>query len=942
MKSLVKNSAGLAFLLAISLQAQPTATEDPQRIAEEEAVRRANQTILLHRKLDEAQAALRRNQLATAANLYLEAVNHIPLAEVGKPSVEADKRAALAGLDSTEMALARQAMASGDMISANARVAVALKEDPNNEEVRKLKAEIDLRTKEQAGRVPSPEMLKRIPEVEKQKVEIAERVQNAKLLYEMGKLSESEAILVQVLRDDPSNGMAPYYLDLIKEARFKERARMREATVKSALVNVETAWIPATNDLPTPNAWANTNLVYTSKGRQGILSKLDRMRLNEVRYNAVPLTEVLNQLRRESTNRDPDGIGINFMVNPYKETSGLGGIAPTDITGGVAAGAGSVGGRQAVDMSQITITISPPMSDLRFADVLDAITKVAEQPIRYTVEDYAVVFSPKPDDQVSLYTKVFKVDPNTFIQGLQSVFAISLNPGMSTGSTGGTGGGGGGGAQGGGGGAAGGTSSTGATIPGVNFAPGAAAGATGAGGAAGAIGGAGAGGAGGAGGLGPVGGAGGGQVAGGAAALFTGGALNFVTRPLDTITLHQLVRAYFTAAGVILTDPGKSVFFNDRTGLLFVRATEQDLEIIQEAIETLNQTPPQLSIEAKFAELSQEDSKGLGFNWYLGNTLLNKGAVGVQGGTAPSFQGPSSTANPSGIFPGPGTLTPGSTTYTPGPGAVASSSSDNVLTSGLRQTVGTSGSLPTVATLTGIMTDPQFRVAINAIEQRTGNDLLSAPKVITLSGRQAHIAAQDLQYIVTSTTVTETSTSGGGLAGGSGAVAPSIGYSASPFSFGPVLDVLPTVSADGYSIQMTLIPTYTEFVGYDPPGQFVPQAQAATGSTIGVPLTAQLPLPHFRVREVVTTCNVWDGQTVVLGGLIGETITKIKDKVPMLGDLPLVGKLFQSQSSDATKENLLIFVTPTIIDPSGNRVHTDEDLPFAKTTIPVQPPTAVP
>ena len=398
-----------------------------------------------------------------------------------------------------------------------------------------------------------------------------------------------------------------------------------------------------------------------------------------------------------------------------------------------------------------------------------------------------------------------------------------------------------------------------------------------------------------------------------------------------------MVRSYFTACGVILTDPGKSVFFNDRTGLLYVRATEQDLEIIQEAIETLNQTPPQVTIEAKFAELSQEDSKGLGFNWYLGNTLMNNGAMGLQGGTAPSFQGPSSTANPSGIFPGGGTLTPGSTTYTPGPGAVASSGSDGLLTSGLRNTVGQSGSLPTVGTLTGIMTDPQFRVAINAIEQRTGNDLLSAPKVTTLSGRQTHIAAQDLQYIVTTTTITQTATSGGGLAGGSGAVAPSIGYSASPFSLGPTLDVLPTVSADGYSIQMTIVPTYTEFVGYDPPGQFVPQAQAATGSTIGVPLTAELPLPHFREREVVTTCNVWDGQTVVLGGLIGETITKINDKVPMLGDLPLVGKLFQSQSSDATKENLLIFVTPTIIDPAGNRVHRDEDLPFAKTQIPVQP-----
>ncbi|MGO8700344.1 MAG: tetratricopeptide repeat protein, partial [Limisphaerales bacterium] len=281
--SVVINSVGLAFLLALSLPAQPVQTEDAQRIAEEEAVRRANQTVLLHRKLEEAQAALKRNELANAANLYLEAVGHIPLAEVGKPSVEAEKRAALAGLDSTEMALARQAMAVGDMITANSRVAVALKEDPNNEEVRLLKAEIDKRTVEQAGRVPSPDVLKQVPDMEKQKVEIATRIQNAKLLYEMGRLDRAEAILVQVLREDPPNRTAPYYLDLIKEARYSERARQREASVKSALVNVESAWIAPTNDLGVANPWSDTNLVYTTKGRQAILSKLDRMRLNEVR-----------------------------------------------------------------------------------------------------------------------------------------------------------------------------------------------------------------------------------------------------------------------------------------------------------------------------------------------------------------------------------------------------------------------------------------------------------------------------------------------------------------------------------------------------------------------------------------------------------------------------------------------------------------------------------
>jgi general secretion pathway protein D len=90
---------------------------------------------------------------------------------------------------------------------------------------------------------------------------------------------------------------------------------------------------------------------------------------------------------------------------------------------------------------------------------------------------------------------------------------------------------------------------------------------------------------------------------------------------------------------------------------------------------------------------------------------------------------------------------------------------------------------------------------------------------------------------------------------------------------------------------------------------------------------------------MVTSCNVWDGQTVVLGGLLAEDVTKVKEKVPVIGDLPLVGRLFRSESSKTRKTNLLIFVTPTIIDPAGNRVHSVDSLPYDPNSIPPQPPT---
>lgn len=153
---------------------------------------------------------------------------------------------------------------------------------------------------------------------------------------------------------------------------------------------------------------------------------------------------------------------------------------------------------------------------------------------------------------------------------------------------------------------------------------------------------------------------------------------------------------------------------------------------------------------------------------------------------------------------------------------------------------------------------------------------------------------------------------------------------------GPILDVVPVVLSDGYTINLTLIPTLTEFNGYDTP----PTIPSVTGNLNVV----QLPivLPDFSVREVVTTVNVWDNQTVVLGGLISASVQDTKDEVPVLGDLPLVGKLFQSQSKSTVKNNLMIFVTTSIVDPAGNRVHSDDELPFAQggALVPPQPPGA--
>ncbi|HMJ88872.1 MAG TPA: hypothetical protein VK530_03605, partial [Candidatus Acidoferrum sp.] len=410
---------------------------------------------------------------------------------------------------------------------------------------------------------------------------------------------------------------------------------------------------------------------------------------------------------------------------------------------------------------------------------------------------------------------------------------------------------------------------------------------------------------------------------GAATATYTpSGGIEFLTDVTPSAIVIPQVKLFFSTAGVNLDEPGKAVFFNDRLGKLMVRATLQDLDTIEKAVQMLNMAPPQLTIRAKFMEVTQDDNRALGFDWYLGNTLINNGKIGAQAGTAPSYSGAPSPANPSGVFPGPG-IAPG----IPGPFAQPAAGTDNLLTGGLRN------SAPALASVTGILTDPQFKFVVRALEQRGGTDLLSCPEVTTMSGRQAQIKVVDVRYIVTDLELDQTAAgtgqdlTGGGGGGGIGTIVQPI---PEPFEIGPVLDVVPYVNADGFTITMTLLPTLKEFLGYDDPGAFVAQAQSVGGSgPAATPLVQPIPLPIFRLRQVATTAMVWDGQTVVLGGLISENVTKTKDKVPVLGDLPFLGRFFRSEANTSSKKNLVIFVTPTLIDPAGNRMHSAEEMPYA-------------
>ena len=159
---------------------------------------------------------------------------------------------------------------------------------------------------------------------------------------------------------------------------------------------------------------------------------------------------------------------------------------------------------------------------------------------------------------------------------------------------------------------------------------------------------------------------------------------------------------------------------------------------------------------------------------------------------------------------------------------------------------------------------------------------------------------------------------------------------------GVLIEVEPVISEDGRTIELTISPELTEFEGFvnygspinKPASSSVLPLQlgaSATGATSYIPISQgeQLITPNyilqpvFKVQKVVTGVKIYDGATVVLGGAKIEKRTLVEDKVPILGDLPFVGRFFKSNANQAETKNIIIFVTVEVVDPSGQRINRD-------------------
>ncbi len=413
----------------------------------------------------------------------------------------------------------------------------------------------------------------------------------------------------------------------------------------------------------------------------------------------------------------------------------------------------------------------------------------------------------------------------------------------------------------------------------------------------------------------------------------------------ETTGGHQLVnregaKEFLESQGVPFP-PGASANFLPQSSRLIVRNTADNLELVDALVEQANVAgPKQVEIESKFIEITQNNLKELGFDWLLGQFNI-PGSHRVFGGGGTS--GTSPATNPADFpFVDPTGLPVGQFPVTGGNRSGNLAISANAIDALLFPSMGATSIAPGIFGLSGVFTDPQFQVVIRALNQKKGVDLLSAPRVTTKSGQRAVIEiVREFRYPTQFQPPQIPQTTGGGNSSGSGMnttinvqpVTPTTPTAFETRNTGVTLEVEPVVGPDGITIDLNLVPQVVEFEGFINYGSPILAPRIGTLANL-IPSSDRVLTPNiinqpiFSTRKVTTSVSVWDGQTVVLGGLIREDVQKTEDRTPIIGDIPLVGRLFRTNVDQHIKRNLIIFVTARLVNPAGqplNQIEEEEE-----------------
>ena len=428
----------------------------------------------------------------------------------------------------------------------------------------------------------------------------------------------------------------------------------------------------------------------------------------------------------------------------------------------------------------------------------------------------------------------------------------------------------------------------------------------------------------------------------------------------SVLVKRKSAREFLEENGITFPE-GAVANYNPSTNTLLVRNTPDQLALIDDIVQTAREgVNKMVEIGIKMISVSQEEIKQKGFDWLLGASNLGATprvfAGGGTDGTAvvPTqnidfpFTNPGSNV-PVGVFP----VTQGLRT-----GDLKSTQSiDDVLT---RTLGGTPTKAPAVFSVSGPFTDPQFQVALRMFAQMKGVDTLCDTKILVRPGQRGKLEAIRELIYPTEYDPPEIPNTFGFVPIGQNTLLQSPAdiipvTPATPTAFemrgvGKTIEVEPTVGEDNLSVNLNILLDFTEFSGFIDYGVPITNSTTffinAAGGFDGVQgQENKILMPVFDVVRETTNVQVWDGQSIAIGGFHGHTVTDSEDKIPYLGDLPAVGRLFRSNTENHVKRGIIIFARVRLVDPAGMPINQNEDEDLSLNEFPVprsKPNTAAP
>jgi type II secretory pathway component GspD/PulD (secretin) len=321
---------------------------------------------------------------------------------------------------------------------------------------------------------------------------------------------------------------------------------------------------------------------------------------------------------------------------------------------------------------------------------------------------------------------------------------------------------------------------------------------------------------------------------------------------------------------------GSDILFDSNTQILLVKNSEHNLAMVDKLVEAMDISQPQVLIEARFISTDISDLRELGVNWLLQSDV------------------PTSREN-------------GQTRTLLESGAAASFGES------LNAGEGFTG------TFSGILTDPQFQAVLHALEINSDSRTLSAPKVIAVNNRPAYIRiGRDIAYVSDVDIERESF----GTEDNRDELLirdPQV----ETLETGYELQATPSVGLNRRDINLRLRPEIVELIRFR---EFTQQAVSTNQTTNadGSTNTAEnelafggIEFPELARSLIETEVVVQSGETVVMGGLMRQREQKDVRGIPIISSLPFIGKLFTRTSVTREQENLLIFVTATLISKQG-------------------------